>query len=121
MAAMPGCGSAQDRASDPLPEAPESTVGYDTVEAALNALRSKPGVVFTTENGWTIATDEPALTIWSFAPAGHPSYPAVVKRQVIPEGAGSRMEMKVLCEASKDACDDLVRTFARMNGVPLTR
>ncbi len=27
--------------------------------------------------------------------------------------------MDVLCEASKEDCDELVRTFARMNGLPL--
>jgi hypothetical protein len=27
--------------------------------------------------------------------------------------------MDVLCEASKEACDDLVRTFAKMNNLPL--
>lgn len=33
--------------SSPLPEAPSSTIGYPTVDAALEALHSKTGVVFT--------------------------------------------------------------------------
>jgi hypothetical protein len=103
----------------PLPET-DSSVGYDTVDAALIALRSKPGIVFTTENGWLIATDEAAYTIWSFAPKGYPAYPAVVKRQVTAQTVGSQIEMSVLCEASKQACDDLVRTFAEMNSLPLS-
>jgi hypothetical protein len=85
----------------------------------LADLRSHPNVVFTTENGWLIATNEAAYTIWSFAPQGYPAYPAVVKRQVIPQAVGSVIEMRVLCEASKEACDNLVRTFAEMNGLPL--
>ena len=85
----------------------------------LEALRSNPGVVFTTENGWLIATDEAAYTIWSFAPQSYSAYPAVVKRQVIADGNGSIMEMNVHCEATKQACDALVRTFAEMNGLPL--
>lgn len=110
-----GC-SAQNR---PLTEASESTIGYATVDAAMTGLRVKPGVVFSTENGWTIATDESALTIWSFAPEGYPAYPAVVMRQAVPRGQQSTIVMKVLCGASKSECDDLVRTFAAMNGLPI--
>ena len=73
------------------------------------------------ENGWLIATDEAAYTIWSFAPQGYPAYPAVVKRQVVPKGTGSVITMSVHCEASKSDCDDLVRTFSQMNGLPLPR
>ena len=120
LAMIPTPLSAQSRTS-PLPESANSTIGYQSVAEALKSLRSKPGVIFTTENGWLIATEEAAYTIWSFAPQSYDAYPAVVKRQVIPEGPSqSRIEMKVQCEASKKACDDLVRTFADMNGMPLT-
>lgn len=110
--------SAAQAPQAPLPETP-ANIGYDTVAAALTGLRSRPGVVFTTEDGWLIATDEAAYSIWSFAPQGYPAYPAVVKRQAIPKGTGSVMAMSVVCEASKSACDDLVRTFSQMNGLPL--
>jgi hypothetical protein len=103
----------------PLPEAPGSSIGYPTVAAALEALRARPGVVFTIENGWTIATDEAAYTIWSFARQGYPAYPAVVKRQVVRRGTTIGTEMNVLCEATKAACDDLVRTFAQLTGFDL--
>jgi len=103
----------------PLPEAPSSTFGYPSVAAARAALRTRPGVVFTTVRGWTIATDGASYTIWSFAPLGYPAYPAVVKRQVVPQGAASEIQMDVLCEATKSACDNLVRTFAEMNGFEL--
>jgi hypothetical protein len=104
----------------PLPEAAGPTIEYPSVAAALKALHVKAGVVFTTENGWTIATDEAAYTIWSFAPPTYPAYPAVVKRQAIARGSGSEIAMDVQCEASKEVCDDLVRTFVQMNrfGVP---
>ena len=103
-------------AASPLPESPDVNIGYDTVADALTNLRIKPGVTFSTVNGWTIATDEAAYTIWSFAPASYPAYPAVVKRQVTAEGRGSRIQMSVYCEAAKRECDDLVRTFSAMNG-----
>lgn len=114
-------GAASQANPPPLIESPHSTVGYDSVSDALEALRAKPGVVLSTENGWLIATDEASLAVWSFAPEGYPAYPAVVKRQAVPQGTGSILKMSVLCEASKEACDDLVRTFARMNGIPLDR
>ena len=102
----------------PLPEG-ETSIEYQTVSEALAALRTKPGVVFTKENGWLVATDYWEYSIWSFAPRGYAAYPAVVKRWVITRQVGSEARMDVLCEASKAACDDLVRTFAKMNGLPL--
>ncbi len=103
----------------PLPEASETAIEYPSVEAALKALRARPGIVFTTERGWLIATDEADYTIWSFAPPEYPAYPAMVKRHVAPQGSGSSVVMSVHCEAAKAACDDLVRTFAQMNGFDL--
>ena len=122
--AVAGCAwmlSAPAKATEeqaPLPES-DTSIEYQTVSDALTALRAKPGVVFTPENGWLIATDEKAYSIWSFAPRDYPAYPAVVKRWVIPKQVGSEARMDVLCEASKAACDDLVRTFAKMNSFPL--
>jgi len=104
------------RAAPPLSEQPQSTVGYPTAAAALAALHAKPGVEFSTQDGWTIATDADTNTVWSFPPERDPAYPAVVKRQLTaaPNGAVD-VHMDVLCAASKTACDDLVRAFERMN------
>lgn len=99
-----------------VPEASGPAIEYDTVSAALIALKTKPGVAFKVENGWDIATDEAAMTIWSFSPRGYFAYPAVVKRQVVQKGSQVSIKMSVHCEGSKVACDDLVRTFSRMNG-----
>ena len=99
----------------PLPEAPGSTIGYPTVAAALAALHAKAGVVFTNQNGWTVASDEAAQTIWSFAPEGNPAFPAAVKRQFVQRDGATYLDMKVLCGASKEACDDLVRSFEQLN------
>jgi hypothetical protein len=102
--------------ADPVPEAPKSTIGYPTAEAALTALKAKPGVTFADQDGWTIATDEAANAVWSFPPERDPAYPAVVRRQMSPGPKGALIvQMDVLCSASKTACDDLVRAFERMN------
>ncbi len=101
--------------SAPLPEAQSSTIGYPTVDAALEALHAKAGVVFTTRDGWTIANDAAADTLWSFPPPGNPAYPAAVKRQVVEQNGTVSMKMEVLCGATKQACDDLVRSFVQLN------
>jgi Protein of unknown function (DUF4019) len=101
--------------SEPLPEASGPTIGYPNVAAALAALHSKDGVVFRTENGWTIAEEAASKTIWSFPQPGNPAYPAAVKRQVVEEGGSVSIKMAVQCEATKQACDDLVRSFEQLN------
>jgi len=96
--------------SGPLPEVANTAIEYHTVAEALSALRARHDVTVSTQHGWTIITDEKNLTIWSFAPNSYPAHPAVVKRvfRDRPSG-GSDISMSVLCEASKEACDQLVR------------
>jgi hypothetical protein len=86
-------------------------VGYRSVAEALASLKQMKDVSFSTVRGWTIVTDEAHLTVWSFAPRTDPSYPAVVKRMVTSTGGGSKVTMRVLCEADKAACANLVREF----------
>ncbi|HEY6457132.1 MAG TPA: hypothetical protein VIY90_17805 [Steroidobacteraceae bacterium] len=88
-------------------------VGYKTVAEALASLKHTKDVSFSVVRGWTIATDETHLTVWSFAPKTDPSYPAVVKRMVISTGGGSKVTMSVLCEADKASCANLVREFQK--------
>jgi hypothetical protein len=108
-------GEASPASPTPLPEQADG-VGYSTVAAALIDLRSKPGVTFKAENGWTVATDAALRTIWVFTSEGQPAYPAAIKRQIVEDGhGGSTLEMGVLCEASKADCDNLVRTFQGLN------
>lgn len=104
-----------DVAREPLPETQGASIGYPTVAAALNDLRSKRGVVITTQNGWIIANDSAATTIWSFAPTDNSAYPSAVKRQIEELDGSVYVKMNVQCEASKSACDDLVRSFQALN------
>src|SRR5262245_14446574 len=98
----------------PLAEASESGIGYKSVAEALSALTANPKVTITDENGWKIARED--LSIWSFAPMGHPAYPAVVKRSLLEKDGALVIDMRVLCEAAKDPCDALVRDFEALNG-----
>jgi hypothetical protein len=96
-------------------ETQSSTIGYKTVAAALADLHTTPGVEFTEANGWTIAVDRSHFTVWSFSPLRDPSYPSAVKRSATPSAAGSNLNLEVLCEASKSACDKLVLDFQALN------
>ena len=98
-----------------LPESDRATIGYQSVAAALKALHQKPGVTFRSENGWLIADEDGARTIWSFAPTSHPAYPTVVKRAVVVADGVTKLEMDVLCEADKVACDQVVIQFQQIN------
>lgn len=100
----------------PLAEQPSSTIGYATVEAALSDLRSRHDVTFRPQGGYTVATDEASHAIWVFTSEGQPAYPAAIKREFVTDAkGGTSIEMTVLCEASKAACDDLVRTFKALD------
>ncbi len=96
-------------------DAVQTQIPYKTVAEALTALKQMKGVSFSTVHGWTIVTDEAHFTVWSFSPPSDPSYPAVVKRTVTSNGAGSKVTMNVLCQAKKVACDNLVREFSDVN------
>jgi hypothetical protein len=94
----------------PLPEMEESSLGYPNYAVALSALKAKAGVVFTTRQGWTLATDEKALTIWWFTPEKHPAHPSIIKQKVTEDaGGGTSIETSIQCESSKAVCDELVR------------
>lgn len=98
-----------------LPEVTSNDIGYKTVAAALAGLKAKSGVLITIEHGWTIVTEIEQKTLWSFAPPTHPAYPSVVQRRVEQVGENVVMHMAVTCEASKTACDGLVREFSALN------
>jgi hypothetical protein len=101
--------------SAPLKEGPTPDIEYPNVTAALAGLHAKPGVVFKEQAGWIVVTEDAANTFWSFPPPGNPAYPAMVQRQLIEKDGAISMKMSVHCEASKQACDDLVRSFQELN------
>ncbi|MES2875693.1 MAG: hypothetical protein V4708_18350 [Bacteroidota bacterium] len=100
----------------PLAESPTSTIEYASPKAAYEALSKKQDVTFRKEeNGWVVAYDKSASTIWSFPPATDPSFPAVIKRTILETAEGISIKMDVKCGASKEACDQLVRNFSDLN------
>ena|SRR5579859_800707 len=97
--------------------AEESTIGYPTVDRALEALHRDAHAKFTTEGGWTIVTTKENGTpvIWSFAPKGHPAYPAAVKRTIVQSAGAVFIDMKAFCSGTQSACDKLVGEFRDTN------
>jgi hypothetical protein len=92
-----------------------SGIGYPSVASALDGLRAKNGVNISVQSGWTVIEDRSTLSLWSFTPPGHPAHPAAIHRKVIQEGDNFFMQMNVLCEAAKPACDALVSEFEKLN------
>jgi hypothetical protein len=106
---------AEPVASDPQYSFQPAVPGPNPVEEALAALRARTDVTFTTQSGWTIATEGEGLTIWSFTPADHPAHPAYVKRWSFQKDGAWYLDMQVMCGASKAACDKLVSDFQKLN------
>ena len=101
--------------TSPLPEQPGTDIGYPSPEAALKALRVKPGVSIREENDWYIAQDPGESTIWSITRPSHPAHPSAVKRSFEKRNGTLYLSMKVDCGSSKENCDRLVRQFQELN------
>ena len=102
--------------STTMPPQGQDSIGYKDVQAAYDALEKKPGVKITVKDGgWTIIEDRANYDIWSFSPAGHPAYPAVVKRTITEVAGVIHIDMKAICQAKKPACDKLIADFEADN------
>ena len=97
--------------------ADESTIGYPTVDAALDALQKDPHAQFSTRDGWTIvATEENGNhVLWSLTPKGHAAYPAAVKRTVLDKNGAISLDMNAFCFGTQQGCDKLVDQFKELN------
>jgi hypothetical protein len=102
-------------ASAQQPSTAQSSIGYPSVAAALQALQHKSGVNIVNQGGWTVIDDPSEQTIWSFTPPGHPAYPAAVRRQIVKGDSGFSLKMSILCQAAKQPCDKLVADFQELN------
>lgn len=102
---------------EPLPETLSSGIEFGSVAEARSAVAARAGIATKMENGWTIVADKASLSVWSFAPEGAPTYPAVIKRWVKPVSENtSSASMAMICEADKRACDALFDEMAMLNG-----
>jgi hypothetical protein len=95
--------------------APTPPIEYPSVAAALEGLRAKSGVRVSDQDGWTTIDDSANFNFWSFPPREHPAYPAAIRRTIVRRGDEFFVDMAVLCEATKSACDRLTAEFQVLN------
>ena len=100
MVVLAGCASGQREI--------ERDFGYPTVQAAFDGLKARTGVRMTSQDGWTIIEDPASSTLWSFVPASHPAYPAVIRRQLVEREGRKAVGMSALCQGPRPACDKLM-------------
>jgi hypothetical protein len=111
-APLPQLPPARPVVSTTMPPQGGDGIGFKDVTSAYEALEKAPGVkISIKEGGWTIAEDRANLAVWSFAPAGHPAYPSVIKRVFLQDSGKVRIDMKAICQAKKPDCDKLIADF----------
>ena len=93
-----------------------SSIGYPTVAAALEALRSQSGSTVSLQGGWSKSSvSHQSRPLWSFTPANHPAHPAAVKRKIVERDGVVGVHMTALCQAEKAACNRLIEEFQQLN------
>ena len=99
----------------PMAETPTPAIPYASTEAALEALRAKPGVTERSENDWFVVSDTADHVIWSITMPDNVMHPSIVRRALVEKDGAVHVEMSIKCGASKVACDELARTFQEIN------
>jgi hypothetical protein len=96
-------------------------IGYDSVAATLQALRSDPNAQFRDQRGWTVAAskERDEAVEWFFTPEGHDAHPAVVKRTAIERDGVGMIDLVALCHAGQAACDALLDGFRQQQELDL--
>lgn len=102
-------------ASLSIPALAQERVGYPTVAEARRSVAALPGATSSEQSGWLIVEVKSTQTLWSFPPERHASYPSVVKRTVRQGDGRLTVDMDILCEAVKTACDRLNDSFVALN------
>jgi hypothetical protein len=114
LAACSTTGAGPD-ASNAVPSDPNS-IGYPTVDAAVTAVRARPGIQESQRDGWTVIEDKAHKETWLFSPPGHPAHPAVVKRTEMKKFGEPMTQTAAMCTASQTECDKLVAEINASGG-----
>jgi hypothetical protein len=94
----------------------DPTLGFDTVAAARASLTARKDVVLKpSDDGWLVVVETEPPAVWSFAPPGHPAYPAVFRRSVVEKDGHLLITTKTLCEAARAPCERLLHEFEELN------
>lgn len=93
-------------------------IGYESPRAAYLALSKDPSATLQRDaEGWQVVyvSEGAHAGIWTFAPPKHPTFPSVVKREVIEHEGHLFIGMDVICGGTKTACDKYVAEFVKLN------
>ena len=96
---------------------PASSIGYDSVQQAFDAVSADPEASRSEYEGWALFTQKAdgKYILWSFTPEEHPGHPSAVRREVMRKDGEVFISMGVLCYSSQRDCDDLVEQFQQIN------
>jgi len=95
--------------------ADSTKIEYPSPQAALDALRKKPGVTVREENDWIVLKDTTNYALWSITAPTHPAYPTAIKRTPYERDGAIMLGMDVQCGATKAVCDEVVAQFRELN------
>ena len=103
-------------ANENLQKKTPSKLDFRSVAEAYHSLKNKEGVSVQVKGGWTIMHNSLDGSVWSFTPGkNHPAHPAAVKRTVFKKNGNIFINMKVMCQGTKTACDKLTKDFQALN------
>jgi len=110
------CSAALAQAADLTPANLES-MGTATVAETLAKLKEDAARTFVDQGGWLVGEKriEGGSELWSFVPEDHEAYPSGVQRLITDGEEGLNIDMNIQCDASEQACDDLIKLFSVMN------
>ncbi len=97
-------------------------IGYASVAAVREALRTDATATTRIQGGWTVVAsrEHGAAVEWFFTPETHSVYPAVIKRTVVEQDGLGMIDLAALCETtSQETCDQLIDDFRQTHKVTL--
>jgi hypothetical protein len=96
-------------------------IGYASVAAAREALRTDRTATTLNQQGWTVVAsrENGAAVEWFFTPETHAVYPAVIKRTVVEQDGLGMIEIAALCETAQEPCDQLIEDFRQTHKVTI--
>jgi hypothetical protein len=94
-------------------------IGFASVRAAYTALSARSDAIVDDQTGWTriALPGSDGLTVWSFAPRGHPAFPALVRRDVLSRDGVPTLVTRFLCEGRRAACETLYADLRGAAGI----
>ncbi|MEN3109659.1 hypothetical protein ACFONG_14260 [Uliginosibacterium paludis] len=103
----------------PIEKADESTIGYQSVDEALAAVRADPRARARADRDWLVfevsRLGQPDHALWYFSTPAQASHPSAIKRTIRVREGQAVIDMDVKCDAAEEACLNMIRDFQQIN------